>query len=385
MLQMGMLCWHLLRSNTRRGPEIPVIHFAETIEPSTSSIDVPYHRNPLSADPSTSSAVTTLSGGSESAGLTQQQQQAAAATGIERPTPAPEDHTPAADLIEHARRLRLNGDVNSALAELRQAQLADPSNPQIIAELGITYEAMQLSDRAYEQWQRLYSMGDAIGALYYLADAKLHSAPAAPQAPGAAAGPGGQAPADAVGAARDAAGFQDNAVLTITDIQSEEEEDPAAEKKVILKIVVKNRPGIAIDPKKVRIDTYFYDLVDGKDVLQTDAQTGYAWLTKPVTWANDQSQVLETTYFRPRVAPTPVPSPTETVSSDAAHGSKRGSGRNKAHAAESAPPATPAPTPVRVYRGYVVRLYYDRQLQAVRADPVRLLQQFPPPLTLSED
>ncbi len=380
LLQMAMLGWHLLRRGARPHPEELVVHFAETTEPSTSSIDVPYHRNPLTEDAGTSAAVTMPP--LESA---------------ERPTPAvtnsadqpatgaaaASSSTAAASLIEQARRLRQNGDVTGALAELRQAQLDDPASPQVIAELGITYEALQLPDRAFEQWQRLYSMGDSIGALYYLADEKLHNAPPAPGAPGTALlGQAAQPPSDVTGTGRDANGFQENALLKITDIQAADEEDPGAEKKVSLKIVVKNRPGSAIDPKKVVIQTYFYDLVDGRVVLQTNAQTSYAWLTTPVTWANDQSQVLQTTYFRAKAASTPTPAPSATPE-NAKHGRKNPKGR----AQEAEPSAVPAASPpqVRIYLGYVVRLYYDRQLQDVQADPLRLLHQFPPPLTLPEE
>ncbi|MDQ6621869.1 MAG: hypothetical protein M3Y86_00075, partial [Verrucomicrobiota bacterium] len=37
----------------------------------------------------------------------------------------------------------------------------------------------------------------------------------------------------------------------------------------------------------------------------------------------------------------------------------------------------------RTYAGYQVRVYYNDQLQDVRADPSKLLNLFPPPLTLS--
>ena len=50
--------------------------------------------------------------------------------------------------------------------------------------------------------------------------------------------------------------------------------------------------------------------------------------------------------------------------------------------ATPSPTAAPTPDPVRTYVGYCVQLYYNRQLQDVQADPVRLLQQFPAPLTL---
>jgi hypothetical protein len=400
-LQMVMLCWHLLQSSSRSSaannaaaptfegsrsqpaPGAPAIHFAETIEPSTSSLEVPYRRNSAVANATNAALAAAAPKATDSAPLPTPADQA-----FERPTPAEVAPASVAGMIEHARRLRLSGDATTALAELRQAQIADPSSPQVIAELGITYEAMQLSDRAFEQWQRLYNMGTGIGALYYLADEKLHNAPPAAPALGTAL-PGlmpDQAPVDAAGSGRDNAGFQDNAMLKITDIHVDDANDPAAGRKVSLKIVVKNRPGTVIDPHKVHVETYFYDLLDGKDVVQTNEQTEttHQWLTTPVNWANDQSEVLETTYFRSKDADAAAPTPTP-VAEDAARGFKRGR-HGKGHGADTTSDASPAPSPpqVRAYLGYSVRLYYDRQLQDVQADPLRLLQQFPPQLTLTD-
>ena len=50
------------------------------------------------------------------------------------------------------------------------------------------------------------------------------------------------------------------------------------------------------------------------------------------------------------------------------------------------PKATPAKHDAtaggnRHYLGYIVRIYYNDQLQAVRADPTKLLNLFPPPFT----
>jgi hypothetical protein len=39
----------------------------------------------------------------------------------------------------------------------------------------------------------------------------------------------------------------------------------------------------------------------------------------------------------------------------------------------------------RSYFGYVVRVYYKGDLQDMRADPVKLLNQYPPPLTLPNE
>ena len=262
--------------------------------------------------------------------------------------------------------------MNSALARLREAEVAEPDSPQIIAEMALTYEAMQMPDRAYEQWQRIYNQGEAVGALYNLAEAKLHNAPAV-------TAPAGSPAASALSATSpDTGGFQGqgDTVLKLTDISKEDLEDPAAEQKIALKIVVKNRPGTVINPDQVKILAYFYDLVDGKSIVQTNAQTEYAWLsTGRIDWANDKSEVLQTTYTRLK-APTPTAPPAQTPAA------KKSARHKGATEASPAPAVASTPEPVRTYVGYCVQLYYNGQLQDVQADPVRLLQQFPAPLTL---
>ena len=298
-----------------------------------------------------------------------------------RPTPAPVARYQAGsgDLLEQARQLRARGDMNSALARLREAQVAESDNPGVIAEMALTYEALQIPDRAVEQWQRLYNLGEGVGALYYLADTKLH-------APPRISTPAWQSGTSNLAAASMQTGgptINDAAVLKLADVHREDIADPSAEQEVSLKIVVKNRPGTVIDPTKVVIHTYFYDLVDGKDIVLTDAETKFAWLTTaPVNWAGDKSEVLETTYLRPKSVPAPVPT-AEPEPSRIGKGHTRHGKVEPAEFTALAPGPTPAP--VRVYGGYTVRLYYDHQLQDAQADPIALLQRFPPPVTLSSE
>ena len=175
------------------------------------------------------------------------------------------------------------------------------------------------------------------------------------------------------------AGTNDAAILKLANIHVEDLTDPSVEQKISLKIVVKNRPGTVIDPMKVVIHTYFYDLVDGKDTVLTDAQTDFAWLTPaPVNWANDKSELLETTYVRPKAAPTVIP----LVIPDTAP--RGGKGHNHRETATPAPVAAATPASVRTYLGYTVGLYYDHQLQDAQADPTWLLQKYRPPVTLSD-
>ena len=302
---------------------------------------------------------------------------------LPQPTPAPGQRLPggtSGDALEQARALRQRGDMRAALSRLREALVAEPDNAQAIAEMALTYEAMQLPDKAFEQWQRIYGMGESVGALYYLADSKLHG------------GANASSTGDVSGRRAGTSTSVDSTVLKITDITAEDIPDPAMEKKVALKIVVKSRPGIVIDPTKVRIDAYFYDLIDGKDIVQTDAQTDYAWLTDPpINWANDKSEVLEALYVRPKgVALMPGPpagaAPATTRTGSRGRNGRNGKGKSVPDPAEFQPSTgDAAAASVRTYLGYSVRLYYGGQLQEVQAEPVRLLQQFQAPLTLPAD
>ncbi len=262
--------------------------------------------------------------------------------------------------------------------------------------MALTYESMQLPDRAAVQWQRLVDLGESIGAPYTLAQMKLRQNNAGAgteaglmMAAAAATSPRGDVGGSGSLAEAPGSGFAANALLRIAEARQEEMPDAAADKKVALRTVIKNKPGTPIDPRRVKVYAEFYDLVDGKDIVQTDADTGFQWLSSPVDWSDDAPEILETTYVRakgagaansstPLLPPPPVtPIP---VGGKGKRGGSSAAGNRNAPASQAA--GTPLPGPVRTYVGYVVRLYYDRQLQDCKAEPDRLLQQFPPPPTL---
>ena len=307
-----------------------------------------------------------------------------------------------AEFVEQAKALRVRGDTQSALARLRDAQNlvgAGESGP-VIAEMALTYEQMGFADRATQQWQRLLELGAGAGAPYYLAESRLRGVGFYLAGPGGLTGDFPPASLDpAAGTGRDRGGFQQNALLRILEVKLEEDPtDPEAEKKLALRTTIKGRPGSTVDARKVRVEAQFYDLVGGTEVVPTDAETGFQWLTAPVDWANDTSEVLEATYRRlrgtdastpatatPLFPPSARPGPIPGRSSGNGSGSRRDS-RGRRPAPTPVPVmASPSPaetTVPHVYLGYMVRLYYNRQLQDVRAEPAQLLEQFRPALTL---
>ncbi len=150
---------------------------------------------------------------------------------------------------------------------------------------------------------------------------------------------------------------EDGSTFGITEVTATDSPDADAEKNMKLKIGVKVRPNTVIDQTKVKIQVFFYDTVDNKEVVLTDAHVSYEWLTPHHDWKDTNPEVLAVT-LRPKKKVKPSATvknkTTKELSSKGTH---------------------------RKYLGYIVRIYYDDQLQAVRADPTKLLNLFPPPST----
>jgi serine/threonine-protein kinase len=141
-------------------------------------------------------------------------------------------------------------------------------------------------------------------------------------------------------------GASQNLVLAITETTLSKTTDPNAQSHLTLKVGVKPRPGTQ-NGHIVRISVSFYDLTRDNKMKPTNAQVGYNWLTSGRDWTDATPKFLTATYVRPKM---------QTPSSD-----------------------------LRRYGGFIVRVYFDGQLQAERASPPELLALFsedqpvPPP------
>jgi tetratricopeptide (TPR) repeat protein len=237
-------------------------------------------------------------------------------------------------LVVQARALRERGDTSTALTRLREALTISPSEPQIISELAITYEKMGLSDKALDQWKRIFEMGESAGIYYAAAEAKIKNSEAPPK-PEAAASP--------------EAAVQPDSTLGLLDVVSKEEVDSNGANIVSLKIPVKAKPGEKIEVSEVGIRVFFYDIIDDRSIVQTNANVSFHWTKLPADWIDSDIEILEVEYSQP------MRDPKEKQSEN------------------------------RKYYGYEVRIYYKNSLQDIRAEPVKLLKQFPPPVTLTDD
>ena len=278
-------------------------------------------------------------------------------------------------LLRVAKGFRERGDTTNAIAKLQQATALDPGNAEILAELAMTYESMQLFERSNEVWRRLQSLGPTVGPLYELADLKLRvGVPSHSTAVAANRTPAAGAPAG------DAAGIPDGSTFGISEVTLKTEKDPEAETKLILRVGVKVRPETPIDHTKVKLQVFFYDMVNNDQVVLTDAEVSYEWVTPGHDWAETGTEVLDVIYLRrKRTDPAPGTAIENQIMDvpDSVEKAKLAK-RKPAAAASLLPTSESGP---RQYLGYIVRVYYKEQLQAVRADPTRLLNLVPPPFT----
>jgi tetratricopeptide (TPR) repeat protein len=247
-------------------------------------------------------------------------------------------------LLAEARALRARGDTSTAVTRLREAQAISPRNALIMSELAETYEKMSLEDKALEQWRSIYDMGESAGIYYEAADAKLKAADLAQHGATATGSPtdGTTSPT------ADANGFQPGSSLALVNLSTvEKPETSEGYKRFTLKIPVKRRADAKINVSGVVIQVFFYDKLGDQSIVRTNANVSSHWATLPADWQQDDIEILEVDYTQG--APEP---------------GKIEEGRQ--------------------YYGYVVCVYYNKELQDQAADPQTLIKKNPPPLILPD-
>jgi tetratricopeptide (TPR) repeat protein len=281
------------------------------------------------------------------------------------PSPEAIAQTPPPSLVNQLLRegveLRDRGDTTNALARFEEVLESEPSNVMVLQEIAKTYDSMQLYDKSNEVWRKLHDIGPSAGQAYELANQRLKLGVSIP----AATDPGVASASLDAASHRDLGGNPEGAVMGITEVKATETPDPDAETNLALRIGIKKQTGATVDHTKVKILVEFYDTVGDKDVKLTDADVNYEWLTAKHDWTDATPEVLSVSYLRPK---TGVGSPESSLSETAATVRPGQKGRGKDSTAGSGK---------RKYLGYRIRIYYDDKLQAVQAEPSRLLQLFP--------
>jgi hypothetical protein len=265
-------------------------------------------------------------------------------------------------LLREGKEFRERGDTTNALARFQEALDSEPDNAGVLQEMAQTYESMQLLDRANDVWRRIKQISPSDSATYALADRRLKvGVPAPPTVE-----PGG-APAEAeIPVRKDVGGNADGPVMGISDVKTKETSDPEAETNLALEIGIKKQPGAVVDHNKVKILVFLYDVVNDKDIKLTDADVSNEWLTPKHDWSDTNPEVLLVHYVRAKTGGTLSESSLSEAAAKVRPGQKSRGSKGSADIGQ------------RKYLGYIVRVYYGDDLQAVQAEPARLLQQFPP-------
>ncbi len=279
-------------------------------------------------------------------------------------------------LLKEATALRERGDTTTALARLQEATQRDPKNANVLAETATIYESIQQYDRSNEYWRKVEEVGPSAGSVYELAMLKLKRGAAATPAPApSAAETTTNAPPAATAAAtgQSVTGIPDGSTFGIAEIKATETPDLDADTNLTLRIGVKKRPNVVVDHTKVKIQVFFYDTVNDRDIKLTDADVNYEWLTPNHDWAGQTPEVLAVNYIRSKNKAKLQDEALSAQAQSIIPGKK---------------PRVVKPTATddsgnRKYLGYIVRIYYNDKLQAVTANPSKLLNLFPPPPTAS--
>ena len=257
-----------------------------------------------------------------------------------RPTPVPLSAlTPKVDprlteLVEQGKLLRTNGDTAGALVKLREAGAISPEDPLPIAEMAYTYEKMSLPDKAAAEWRRILQMGDRAGFYFSAAKSKLDIAVTTARA--AVGGPTG-------GAGEGEVRFANGRAMALGRVTMAEEAGGKG-KRFTLSIPIHAKQGAVTNPRtEVVTQVRFFDQINAKDIVPTTANVAYRFTDPPADWEDGGIETLQVDYDQPLVG----------------RDDPAGEGRR--------------------YHGYVVRIYFKGQLQAVFAEPANLVQKFPAP------
>ena len=265
-------------------------------------------------------------------------------------------------LLRDGKEFRERGDTTNALARFQEALDSEPDNSGVLQEMAQTYESMQMFDRANDVWRRIKQISPSDSSTYALADRRLKvGVPAAPTIE-----PGG-APAEAdVPSRKDVGGNADGPIMGISDVKTKETPDPETETNLALEIGIKKQPGAVVDHNKVKILVFLYDVVNDKDIKLTDADVSNEWITSKHDWSDTNPEVLLVRYVRAKTGGALSESSLSEAAAKVRPGQKGRGSKGSADIGQ------------RKYLGYIVRVYYGDDLQAVQAEPARLLQQFPP-------
>ena len=216
-------------------------------------------------------------------------------------------------LLKDARQARVRGDLIEALTKLQEAEIREPSDPNVVYSLGATYEAFGIFDKARDYYYEVFNLGPNAGSLFEKASFKVAQ---------------GLVP-DVKSLARLGWGRMTNPI----------QKQNGERRTLILPVEVDTSKDF--DPMLFTPRVRFYEEVDGKIVqaIIRQGDSGSEWVTGAADW-KDGEEIAEVWYFVP-----------------------------------DQDPATGLLFGQRKFYGFVAELYYDGRLSDIRAYPRTLLRE----------
>ncbi len=217
----------------------------------------------------------------------------------------------AAKVLELAKLKEAAQDMIAALKHLDLANHLEPDHPKVLYRMGVIYDKLGNRRRATDLFQRVAVMGERAGELAGLAIHYLS----------------GKRPGDLPG------GLMQRP-LRIGPAFAEVEAEGEGTRTVKLSLSIRAQTDQPIDPQAVVPYIYFYDLVDGSQILPCDGEQPPVeevnpWRSENPDYQDPEEELLDVIYHIPTV----------------------GDGRE------------------RQFFGYVVKLYYRDEIQDVLAEP----------------
>ena len=251
------------------------------------------------------------------------------------PTPSPAVMAQAMQAVSESDRHFRVGDFEASLRQLQKAEALLPDDPMIQFRLGRTYDELDDKPASYRAFQRALATPslppeirrEAEQQMAILAQSLPENSYPTPLNGRATVSP------DTGAAIRDETGLQPGAALGI--VNSVLRDGQPGYKN--LRVAIKARPSQRIDVSQMNVVVYFYEIEKDGQIVLTNSQPATQWISLPVDWAKGEPEILDIEY--------PLPESRALNDPDSAN---------------------------RQFYGYLVAVYYNRELQDSRAEPGRL-------------
>jgi hypothetical protein len=169
------------------------------------------------------------------------------------------------ELVAHGKELRTGGDAGSAIPPLLEATRLNPSGPEGLHELAVTYEKAGYQEKANDRWTALLALGPA--AEPFLAAARSRFP--APQ-----------------NTTPELLLCIDSPILT---------RDPENPTNGTLHIPIRRKSSARVEVGSVRVEVRLYDILAGQRIELTEADIHSRWASFPPEWVDRSTEILEAT------------------------------------------------------------------------------------------